>query len=1180
MGVMVMKLSKSIRKLINLESTIILAVASLAPLTNLAIIPSTVQAATTSQTGGQTLTSGSSHNTGNTASYGLSSVPKSGTGSSQTGFDGTAWSLISQGNASPSWGSSGDGTQPIFYPGASTSSQGASWGLISSAVNMANPITVSGSYTSRGTNQFLGVIFLTGNVGSNAYTTEGYGIAGAPKSAIAGANMWSKDSQTLVGTTDSSGNLTIAGSSSGYNTDGSNNGAGGSGDTSTSYTISWSPTSVLADGTVSGTLTSTTGGKSYSKTVTMQASMIFGFVGVGDKLANAGNGSRTYISNLSYTQAQANVSVNYYKTTSGSTAATNTKVPGLSSSTITSNVTDKINILSPGTTQANSPAPAGGQYYFSAPTAPNGYTYSSVSSPNPLTVGNSLFASPSGNSMAVYYSANKQTATFAYNYSSTTNVPAVPTTQTYNGYTDDVIDSSLTTTLGSKIPVGYYISSIKNNGTGTSYNGTSTAATLAAAGLSASSTYDATAANNSWSLTLSPQAQTETFTYGWSVTTPGAPNGGPAGKLQGTLPTNKSYSGVTDSALTNPGVTDIPAGYYIKVTTPGNAAVFGDESTAAATTMSNAINSVKGPAGIAGTFNGSANNFNVALFPKTVTGNYNYQWDSKAPNAGKSGTLPSNTMTSGLVGAYFDASKLPSNGGALPGYTQSVVAPDGYTYTVSGTTVTWKNSSGTVIGTASVSSGTTALQYAASVNAYTPTGGTFTTTYIANTDSKATFSAQYTSDTPGAGTTPGKTPPALSNPVASSVGTTGSSIPLPSFTAPAGYSIKSVVAPDGTTKSDISSALNAFPYYYSSGLSSNFVYNISANTQTGTVAFRYVSGTPGTDASGKPSSSPTTPGKASSLPNDQSLTGSTGAPLTVSAFATPTGYAVDHVVGPDGVSYNTMSDAQKANPYYTANSNNFTVYFKALTSTPTLSFSLDISSGVTVPSTPAAIQFKNTDGSVWTGQTGAVIPASVITATQNALVQTLSDPVYKNWAINQYTDPNNTVYMTNDGASLSTAVSGVGGIVLPSANSYGVKLSYAGTISLSSAPNTIDFGSHVIVGTNKTYSGTLDNSAVVTDDRAKFSPWTLTVSQKTPIQEVSTLGVPLYGGISFDGYLKFKGNTVSSSPIIVGMGSKSGITTVLDSTSKDFNLTVPVSYQKPNTKFEGEVDWNLNLTPQ
>lgn len=1159
-----MKYKKIIKKLFTLETSLILAVSSLAPGMSLLVTPTVVHAQTSSQTGGFILSSGSSHNTGNVINYTTDEV---------IGNASSYFSRLS--TTTPSISSSVDGSSATFPLGATIANKAQTYWVFKTSLNMVNNFSIEGQINARSGGWVEGIYFAPQTGWSSLpQGGSGNGLVGAPNSVFAGTTTYAGNTNnTVLQTTNASGALNVNQSVSGNSLK-----VNSTDDNSATFNLTWVPSQVNSDKTVTGTLTITVGGKTLSQTVTMQSNMVPLIGGVGPDSKYSGADHRIYVKKsgtggFQYSsQNQLPFNINYFKT------GTTTPVPGLSPSSIVGNVTDTINLLAPGVTHpSNIDAISYGQYYYEVPAAPVGYTFNSILTPSTM-ITNGLWGSSSSSSSSVYYSPNPQKATFSYNYSSTTNVPAVPTTQTYNGYTDDVIDSSLTTTLGSKIPVGYYISSIKNNGTGTSYSGTSSAATLAAAGLSASSTYNATAANNSWSLTLSPQTQTETFTYGWSNITPGA-NGGPAGKLQGTLPTNKSYSGVTDSALTNPGVTDIPAGYYIKVTNPSSA-VFGDESTTAATTMSNAINSVKGPSGVAGTFNGTANNFNVALFPKTVTGNYNYQWDSKAPNPGKSGTLPSNTTTSGLVGAYFDASKLPTNGGALPGYTQSVVAPDGYTYTVSGTTATWKNSSGTVIGTASVTSGTTALQYATSVNAYTPTGGTFTTTYIANTDSKATFNAQYTSDTPGVGTTPGKTPPTLSNPVASSVGTTGSSIPLPSFTAPAGYSIKSVVAPDGTTKSDISSALNAFPYYYSSGLSSNFVYNISANTQTGSVTFRYVSGTPGTDDLGKPSSSPTTPGKASALPNNQSLTGSTGAPLTASAFTTPTGYAVDHVVGPDGVSYNTMSDAQKANPYYVVNSNNFTVYFKALTSTPTLSFSLDTSSGVTVPSTPAAIQFKNTDGSVWTGQTGAVIPASVITATQNALVQTLTNPSYKNWAINQYTDPNNIVYTTNNGASLSTAVSGVGGVVLPSSNSYGVQLFYAGTISLSSAPNTIDFGSHVIVGTNKTYSGTLDNSATVTDDRAKFSPWTLTVSQKSPIQEVSTLGVPLYGGISFDGYLKFKGNTVGTSPIIVGTGTKSGVTTVLENSSKDFNLTVPVSYQKPNTKFEGEVDWNLNMTPQ
>ncbi|MFG7388103.1 hypothetical protein ACGO3R_06790 [Lactococcus lactis] len=104
---------------------------------------------------------------------------------------------------------------------------------------------------------------------------------------------------------------------------------------------------------------------------------------------------------------------------------------------------------------------------------------------------------------------------------------------------------------------------------------------------------------------------------------------------------------------------------------------------------------------------------------------------------------------------------------------------------------------------------------------------------------------------------------------------------------------------------------------------------------------------------------------------------------------------------------------------------------------------------------------------------------------------------------------------------MKDAVAGAGGVAFSEVNIYQANLVYNGKIGFSSVPTKIDFGENTISSVEKSYQGVLDNSVVVSDTRATSlaTPWTVSVAQTSPIQEVmSDTGAPVMGGISFMNY--------------------------------------------------------------
>lgn len=449
-------------------------------------------------------------------------------------------------------------------------------------------------------------------------------------------------------------------------------------------------------------------------------------------------------------------------------------------------------------------------------------------------------------------------------------------------------------------------------------------------------------------------------------------------------------------------------------------------------------------------------------------------------------------------------------------------------------------------------------------------------------------------------------------------------MPLSTIEANVGDKI-SVVAPGGTPNSTLSTASTSGTYTYvapnaptgygfgkitygSAGattapLVANFdptqanpnqinVY-YAPNLQTGTVNYLYQPGTPGTtlnaDGSGAlPSSNPTTAGTALALPANQPLSGVTDGAIAWTSPTLPAGYAVDHVIAPDGKSYATVAQAIASNPTFVMGGNNFTIFIAAQLQTAQINFVMDTSSlpaGTAIPETPAPIVISNTG----TGMTGAPIAVADIAQAQDRINQILSSSSFSSWSIYAYSDSIGNTY-TDANANLAAAVAGSGQVLLGNNNTYTVYLSYQGTLLLQ-APNSIDFGSQTITAANmRQVSGALSDSVLVVDERATPTPWTLTVAETSPLQEVDSSGTVIAGGISFAGLMNFIDRNGTESTLnstqqtwvyTQSTGTTSAVT-VLDKLStgnSGFYLSIPMNYQKIGASFSGEVTWTVSVTP-
>jgi hypothetical protein len=395
---------------------------------------------------------------------------------------------------------------------------------------------------------------------------------------------------------------------------------------------------------------------------------------------------------------------------------------------------------------------------------------------------------------------------------------------------------------------------------------------------------------------------------------------------------------------------------------------------------------------------------------------------------------------------------------------------------------------------------------------------------------------------------------------------------LPTVPAAAGFSF-AYSGTDGTSSVSGASLSNLVSNWKNYIANTTFTVNATPNTQTGTVSYAYISGTPGVDnATGLPSATPTTAGKAAVLPANSTLSGLTNAPMSVTLASIPAGYSLDHVVAPDGQSYASVAAAQAVtsttnNSCYNTTSNNWKVYLKANLQSPTLTAQFSATSaGVTAPAS-LTVNFQNADGSQWTGLTGSVIPSAVITATSTALNAKLTGTTYQSWFLTNYVDP-----MGNAGDTvLADSVNGVpAGLVQATSNAYVAQYNYVGTV-LVSAPATINFGTHNVTGSTQTLTGALSTPVTVNDTRAGTGiTWSLSVSETKALTDTNGSSLNLEGDIYFNGNEMTQGTSIA-----VGSGTNNGLTTLLATSSSAFTLKVPAAMQSTKANEQGSVTWTL-----
>ena len=257
----------------------------------------------------------------------------------------------------------------------------------------------------------------------------------------------------------------------------------------------------------------------------------------------------------------------------------------------------------------------------------------------------------------------------------------------------------------------------------------------------------------------------------------------------------------------------------------------------------------------------------------------------------------------------------------------------------------------------------------------------------------ATYHYTYASNTPGTNGNAGNTAPSLPDgSTLDQAGVTGTTITDPTSTMSAltaGYAITSIIDPSTASNStgSITSILGNFPYIsinfnnftgtgaMFTGVDSSFEFVVSAQVQSGTVSYTYLDGTPGFNG---------TAGTAASLPRSSDLSGLTNAVETLPNLEIPSGYAVDHVVAPDGNTYDSIAAAQTSsitNAYFNANDNDWTIVLKALVQSPQLITNFEGSGNLPDQIT---IPFQDASAQTWTAATGSEIPEAIITATQNA----------------------------------------------------------------------------------------------------------------------------------------------------------------------------------------------------
>ncbi|ABJ74052.1 hypothetical protein LACR_C15 (plasmid) [Lactococcus cremoris subsp. cremoris SK11] len=541
------------------------------------------------------------------------------------------------------------------------------------------------------------------------------------------------------------------------------------------------------------------------------------------------------------------------------------------------------------------------------------------------------------------------------------------------------------------------------------------------------------------------------------------------------------------------------------------------------------------------------NQINVSYTPLAQTGGFTFNYDPTAQRTPAVG--PSKLSVSGVTDQLFSASSL----NVQKNLRDKV--PAGY-YISKITSASGKATSG------ATTDETIKAFFALNPSFDTTTANNQYQVTLAPTDQLGQVSFDYNNSVP-------TNPPALPGTIQLS-GLTGSDLSFVMPTLEPGYVVNEVLGPDNKTYSSVTEALKANDHFTTG--SNNFKVTIAAEKQTGTISYNWASNVPGQNG---------VAGELQAiLPSSSSIWGYGGEQLSFTPNI-PKGYAIDKVVAPDGKTYvdgsiqgmTALESAQAANPRFIVGANDFAITLRALSKDITLQVNIDQSSGTGAPTAPQPY-------TIATVLTGAPIDATSIDKAQNWLNDWITNNA-SGWSIKNFLSP---YHQVNYG-SLKDAVAGAGGVAFSEVNIYQANLVYNGKIDFSSVPTKIDFGENAISSVEKSYQGVLDNSVIVSDTRATnlATPWTVSVAQTSPIQEVnSDTEVPILGGLSFMNYLFYDGQVLTSSPQIVysKLAGETGDTVVVDSKSTSlFTLKVPIDFQKADTKFKGTLSWTLTSAP-
>lgn len=385
-------------------------------------------------------------------------------------------------------------------------------------------------------------------------------------------------------------------------------------------------------------------------------------------------------------------------------------------------------------------------------------------------------------------------------------------------------------------------------------------------------------------------------------------------------------------------------------------------------------------------------------------------------------------------------------------------------------------------------------------------------------------------------------------------GVTGSELTFSVPDIPEGYDIVKVIGPDNVEYSSFEKALEQNNYFVPGN--NDFKAIVSPADQEGLVVYRWNSNVPGwNNVEGK---------LQAELPNDLLLKGATGGDLNFSSEI-PKGYDIDEVQAPDGKIYNdsttpgknALEAAQAANPVFIEGDNSFIISLKALPQDIKLDMSVDGEEGTTLPEQP------NTQV-ITTALTGAPIDPDDINKAQSWLNNWMDNNAM-GWVIKSYEDPMSQIYTDT---TLENVISEAGGIAFAEENTYITHIVYNGSIGFASIPDNIDFGTHMIVAEDQVYSGMLDRSVVVSDNRAAslLTPWEVTLTQSSSLMNL----------------LSYDGKIISEEPLVIYSENSAtvGDTEIVNKEEDSpFQVLVPSKYQVTNTIFTGGLIWTLTSAP-